>query len=330
LRALVTGANGALGPSLIIFLASKGWDVHALVRQPNLDILGRIPAKVFVGDITSPKSLREAFQGVDVVFHLAALLHILNPSEDSVQDYHLTNVIGTKNVISQAQQEGVRRVVFFSTIAVYGDHSSSVLTEETIPRPDSIYGRTKLEAEKVVLSARRNDGKPLGVVLRLSAVYGARIKGNYRRLLRSLDSGRFIPVGRGENRRTLVFDRDVAQAAFLTANHPAAPGSIYNVTDGHFHTVEEIITIMCDALGRTPPRLMLPIGPIRRIVGLSEDALRFFNRRAPITRASLDKFTEDIAVDGRRIQEHLGFSPQYDLAAGWNETVAEMRRSGDL
>ena len=166
--------------------------------------------------------------------------------------------------------------------------------------------------------------------MRLGAVYGSRIKGNYEKLLYSLAHGRFIPIGQGENRRTLVYDRDVAAAAYLAAGHPAAPGSIFNVTDGEFHTVKEIIAAMCKALDRRPPRLSLPLSLVRHLAGLTEDLLRLLKLNTPITRKTIEKYTEEIMVDGCRIQEQLGFSPKYGLEAGWNETVAEMRNAGDL
>ena len=137
-------------------------------------------------------------------------------------------------------------------------------------------------------------------------------------------------MGRGKNRRTLIFDRDVAQAALLAASHTAAAGQMYNVTDGRFHSVADIITSMCHALDRTPPRFHLPIRPMYHMAGLADDLLGIFNRQSPISQGSVEKYTADIAVDGRRIQDELGFSPHYDLATGWNETVEEMRRSGVL
>ena len=169
------------------------------------------------------------------------------------------------------------------------------------------------------------DGQPLGTVLRLGAVYGSRIKGNYERLTHALARNRFIPVGSGLNRRTLVYDKDVGRAAALTVSHPAAASRVFNVTDGGFHTLNEIIESICAALGRNPPRLSLPVGPTRALVGLVEKGSRSIGLKPPITREMIDKYTEDIAVDGSLIQKELGFVPQYDLRAGWEETVREMR-----
>ena len=191
--------------------------------------------------------------------------------------------------------------------------------------PNTFYGQTKRAAEQIVLNARGADGHPLGTVLRLGAVYGSRIKGNYERLTHALARHRFIPIGSGLNRRTLVYDRDVGRAAAMAVSHPAAAGRVFNVTDGEFHTLNEIIESICSALGRTPPRLSLPVGPARTLVGLIEKGSNAIGIKPPVTKAMIDKYTEDIAVDGSLIKKELGFVPQYDLKTGWEETIREMR-----
>ncbi len=180
------------------------------------------------------------------------------------------------------------------------------------------------------MNAKRNGGQPLGTVLRLGAVYGSRIKGDYGRLTRALARHRFIPIGSGLNRRTLVYDKDVGRAAALSVTHPAAAGRVFNVTDGEFHTLNEIIESICSALGRKPPRLSLPVGPTRALVGLIEKGSHAIGLNPPVTQEMINKYTEDIAVDGSLIQKELGFVPQYDLSTGWREVVQEMRRMGEL
>ena len=76
--------------------------------------------------------------------------------------------------------------------------------------------------------------------------------------------------------------------------------------------------------------MSLPVGPIRSAVGILEDTGRMIGFESPMSRATIDKYTEDIAVDSRRIQTELGFKPQYDLLTGWQETVQEMRKMGEL
>ncbi len=229
-----------------------------------------------------------------------------------------------------AKNAGVKRVVLFSTIAVYGPSDGCVLNEMSPTHPDTFYSQTKRAAEQIVLNARGANGQPLGTVLRLGAVYGSRIKGNYERLTHALARHRFIPIGNGLNRRTLVYDKDVGRAAALAVSHPAAAGRVFNVTDGKFHTLNDIISTICQALGRKPPRLSLPIGPVRFAAGIVEDLVRLVGRQAQISRATIEKYTEDIAVDSRRIQKELGFMPKYDLSTGWREVVQEMRRMGEL
>lgn len=74
---------------------------------------------------------------------------------------------------------------------------------------------------------------------------------------------------------------------------------------------------MCEALGRTPPRISLPVGPVRWAVSILENVGRMIGYQSPIGRATIDKYTEDIAVSGQRIQTDLGFRPQFDLKTGW-------------
>ncbi|MDO8957582.1 MAG: UDP-glucose 4-epimerase, partial [Deltaproteobacteria bacterium] len=113
--------------------------------------------------------------------------------------------------------------------------------------------------------------------------------------------------------------------AALAVSHPAAAGRVFNVTDGEFHTLNEIIESICSALGRKPPRLSLPVGPTRIVAGLIGKGANTIGIKSPITRAIIDKYTEDIAVDGSLIQKELGFVPQYDLKTSWEETIREMR-----
>jgi nucleoside-diphosphate-sugar epimerase len=327
---LVTGATGAVGPRVVAALCEAGCKVRAFsLDTPPPD---RWPEGVDtrIGDITDPEAVQAAMQGVDAVIHLAALLHVVNPPLELRSRYEQINVNGTATVVAAARGAGVGRLVFFSTIAVYGASNGGVLTEESPLRPDSFYAQTKVDAERIVLAAKGEDGMALGTVLRLGAVYGAGIKGNYRRLLLALARGRFIPIGPGTNRRTLVYSGDVARAALLAVRHPHAAGRIFNVTDGYFHPMTAIIGTLCDALGRRPPHLTLPAGLVRGFAGSVEAVGRFCGLHPPIVRATVDKYVEDVAVDGRKFVIQLGFAPQYDLASGWRETVEEMRRLGEL
>jgi nucleoside-diphosphate-sugar epimerase len=327
---LVTGATGAVGPRVVEALRESGYRLRtfSLDSPPTATWSDDIDTRT--GDITDAAAVQSSMLGVDAVVHLAALLHISNPNPRLKNTYSKINVGGTINVINAAARENVRRVLYFSTIAVYGNSDGCVLDEETPPNPKTFYEKTKLDAEEIVLSAENGQGQRIGTVLRLAAVYGSRIKGNYRKLLKALAKNRFIPIGQGLNRRTLIYDKDVARAAVLALEHPNAGGKLYNVSDGEFHAIHHIISTMCFALGKKVPAFYLPERPARMAVGILEDLLQLVRCQSPIARASIDKYTEDMAVESLRIQKELGFKAKYFLEAGWRDTVQEMREKGEI
>src|SRR5512143_943614 len=209
---LITGATGAMGPCIVRTFHEACFCIRTLSLDPAVQ--GTFPADVDerIGDITDISAVQSAVRDCEIVIHLAARLHLLNHTTGFSAEYRRVNCEGTAAVVSASMQSNISRIVLFSTISVYGDSGGRTLTEESPPRPVSDYARTKLEAEKIVLDARCPSGPPLGTVLRLAAVYGPRVKGNYLRLLRALAGRRFVPVGKGTNRRTLIYEEDVARA----------------------------------------------------------------------------------------------------------------------
>ena len=315
--ALVTGATGAIGLPLIEALLMEGYSVRALVRAALGSQMLPATVETVVGDIGDRRTLTRAVEDVDTVFHLAAKLHLLvHDAESSLRDdYERVNVDATRTLAEVSRRTGVRRLVYFSTIAVYGpSRPGEILNEASPPRPESVYAESKLRGEAAAMHAFDV------VILRLAAVYGRRVKGNYQRLVRSIQRGRFMRLGRGTNRRTVVHQHDVARAAILAAEH-APSGGLYNVTDGEVHEVRDIVGAIAGALGRRLIPGYLPVTPARFVIGMIEDALLRTGRRPAIGRHLIDKLTEDVAVSGRRIQMELGFRSTFDLAAGWREAL---------
>lgn len=319
---LVTGATGAVGPAVVAHAIASGLRVRTLSRH-------RPPAGLFssdvdaqVGDIRDDAARARALDGVRRVLHLAAVLHLVTPAEQAAADYADVNTDAASALARDATRAGVERLVLFSSIAVYGETHGAIATEETSPAPATPYARSKLHAEQAVLAEARPDGAPLGVVLRMAAVYGPRVKGNYLSLVRHLASRRPFPILPGRNRRTLVFEDDVARAAVLASEHSAAAGCTFNVTDGSIHTVREIHHAICEALGRRAPSVGLPLAVVRRMVDIGS-----WSQRGPLARvaAMVDKYGEDVAIDGHRIQRDLGFTPGIDLHEGWRRTVQHLR-----
>jgi nucleoside-diphosphate-sugar epimerase len=329
-RILVTGAAGAIGPAVVRALVANGLDVRAAVmRETDRRML---PASVdlVVGDLTSLPVVESSVRGVDGVVHLAGLAHRARIPAELADRYWAVNVDVTRQLVAAAQRHGTSRFVLASTIAVYQTGSNEPIVEDAVPRPPTIYGRTKLAAEGVVLMARRADGSPLGTVLRLAAVYGPRVKGNYHQLVLALARRRFVPIGRGDNHRTLDYVDDVARAVVLALAHPAAVGRIFNVCDRRSYSVEEIVGAICEALGRRPPRVAIPAGAARRGATIVEWAARLGGWETRVNRPAIDKYLEHADVSGRRLEEELGFRARTGLREGWREAVQAMRAAGEL
>jgi UDP-glucose 4-epimerase len=320
---LVTGGTGAVGPAVVDRLLEEGCRVRLLTR-------GRMPspwpeARVGLarGDVCDRAAVAEAVRGADWVFHLSSYVHPAAAPVD-VAECERVNVLGTRVVAEESARAGVTRLVFFGTIAVYGPTGAGVeADEDSTARPESLAAETKLRAETVVRGVD-GQGRLRTTVLRVAAVYGPRVKGQYARLLRALSGGWFVPVGRGLNRRTLVHERDLAEAALQVACSPQAAGRLYNVSDGQVHTLRDVIEAQCLALGRRAPRFRVPLPPARAAARVADRVLSAAGR-PPRFADLLGKYTEDVAVRAERIQREVGFSARFDLRSGWEETVRSWR-----
>lgn len=318
LRCVVTGATGAVGPAVANRIAREaGATVLALARHaPPPGLL--LPQVRFESHDLLGDGVLRCVRDADCVLHLAARLHTNDPAGARRDEYERVNVEGTRRLVDAVRPSA--RFVFFSTVDVYGPTPvGTQATETTAPNPRSMYGDTKLRAEQFVLQ------HPGGLVLRLGAVYGSSVKANYARLVHALARHRYIQVGPGTNVRSLIFERDVAQAAWLAAGPDRLPSRIYNLTDGRLHTVNDIVSAISAALGRQPPRWSLPAPPVRAAAATLDALFRAAGRRSPVTPQMIDKLQENVAVSGQRFLEEASFRPGWDLASGWTAALCQMQ-----
>ena len=320
-KILVTGATGVAGPALVNKLLKKGYVVRIFSRH-CLDHKG-FPNEVerCQGDILDPEAVFRATENVDGVFHLAAKLHDTRGTSPE-KAYQRTNVEGTRLLLNAARLAGVKRFVYFSSINVYGFSGPHDCLDETASlTPRDAYSRSKVTAERLVRQAGSLTPDHFDVViLRLAAVYGKGMKGNYNLLIHYLKKGGFVMLGNGNNRRTLIFNEDLALAGILALEHPSASGKIYNVTDGSIHTFNEIIHAMCETMGRKPFFIKIPEQLIRRLLPINHrksclQPLKIFCKAA-------EKQMESLAVSGKKFQTELGFVPEYDLKKGWDAVIS--------
>jgi UDP-glucose 4-epimerase len=263
-------------------------------------------------------------EGVDAVFHLAAKLHLNDPSPNLSQEYRRINADGATNVARAALNAGVKRMVHFSTISVYGPSFGHPPHTETSPlNPQSLYAETKRLSEEGIRKIFQGSSRSSSfVILRLAAVYGPRLQGNYRSLVKALRTGLFWPIGNGRNRRTMIFIDDLVRAALMAAQHPKAAGQVFNVTDGQIHTFNDVLRAMAGAMGKPPPFAYLPYKPMRTISAMTDHLTHALHLPFPKLEPLVAKMIEDVAASGEKLRHDLSFYPKYSLGEGWKMALS--------
>lgn len=311
---LVLGASGFVGAAAAEAANQAGWQVRGAGHRRPVGCADAVGV-----DLADPKSLRVACRGADVVIHAAGLVHVRRSAERGA-DFDAVNVRGTAAVVEAAAAVGVRRVLIVSSVSVYGDTTSlAAAVDETAPcRPTTRYARSKLAAEAVGAEAAASAGLEV-VVVRLATVYGPGDPGNVARLMRIIDRGRFIWIGTGENRKTLIHVADVGRALTVAA--------VLGGPSGTFNLAASPVSMACvvgelaRALGRSIPRIRLPAGPSLAATRL----LRLLGSRGLAVAESVAKWTMEDEYDGSRFQETFGWRPEIPLRVGIQSEVAWYR-----
>ena len=231
-KALVTGGGGFVGKAIVEKLLSRGVEpiVIGRNRYPDLEERG---VRCWQGDIVDTHVLQKAAQGVDVVFHTAALAGIWGPWSD----YHHTNVLGSKSVINACKNEQVPFLVYTSTPSVVFNSQDIAGQDEKLNYGSKIlcnYAKSKIIAEKLILAA--NDGLLATCALRPHLIWGP---GDPHLLPRLIESGRrkqLKRVGQGSNLVDISYIDNVAEAhvlaALTLAENGKASGKAYFISQG--------------------------------------------------------------------------------------------------
>lgn len=314
--ALVTGAAGFLGRSLCSLLQAGGIRVRAVDRVAAAGPWD----EGLVADLTESRAFPGLCDGMEAVFHLAAKTHATGSSARDLADYQALNVDLTRRLLDEARVAGVRRFLFTSSVKVIGEGQYEPQSEADPPRPESEYGRTKLAAEELVRQAGR-DSTLETTILRMPLIYGPGVKGNLESMLRALAGRRFPPLPETGNRRSLVDVRDVVTALKLCAEHPAAAGRTYLLTDGKVYSTHEMAALMRQALGRGQPRWTIPDGLFRGVAAIGQ---QFAKRGVPVAfdEGVYHKLLGSACYSSRAIETELGWRPRYDLASALPSMVA--------
>ncbi len=329
MKLLVTGGSGFIGSRLALQALAQGQEV-VVTGQINSDTerlrveeIRRAGVVLHTGPLQDAAFARRIVEGCDRVIHLAAAQH-----EAKVPDSYFEeiNVGGTRALIEASRDAGVRRFVHGSTIGIYGSAADGTLDEESTPRPDNIYGRTKLAAEGIV---RAYENELEICIVRISETYGP---GDFRllKLFRAIDSGAFMMVGHGQNCHQVMHVSDLVRALFISSHHPAAVGQTFVLPGSEVLTTRGMVAAIAAALGKRSPRLRLPLWPFVAAAAVFEATLKPLGINPPLHQRRLDFFRKSFVFSTHKAETLLGFVPQVSFADGARDTAFWYRAQGHL
>ncbi|HLB35402.1 MAG TPA: NAD(P)-dependent oxidoreductase [Gemmatimonadales bacterium] len=323
MRAVVTGGAGFIGSHLIEALARRGADIVCVERRgASRRWLADIDLTWLECGVDDEAALARAFDGADVVFHLAGLTEARSAAE-----FHGVNTEGTERVLRAAARHNGRapHVILMSSLAAIGPcKNGEPLRPETAPRPLSAYGQSKLEAE--VLMHAYADRVP-GTIVRLPSVYGPRERGVLK-FFKLVQRGIALGIGSWDRELSMIYVKDVVQGLLAIADRRVSGVPTYCLAHPEIISWRRFADTVGQALNRRPRLVSLP-ATAARVVALGAElyaALR--GHAAVLNRGRVREMTQQRWVcDPTRAMRELGFAPQFAISRGIPETAVWYREA---
>jgi len=312
-RALVTGAGGFIGSHLADRLVQMGVKTRAMVRYNSAGSRGWLDAspasddmEIVVGDVRDVDHLRQSIQGVDVVFHLAAVVSIPY-SYQSPLAYVRTNVEGTLNVLETARAAGTPLVVQTSTSEVYGTAQYVPIDENHPLQGQSPYSASKIGADKIAEAFHRSFGLPVATV-RPFNTYGPRQSS--RAIIPAIITQALtqpeLRLGNLDPTRDFNYVSDTVEGFIAIAQCPEAVGQVTNIGSGRDVSIRELTNTILDLLGKDIP------------VVSDDERVRPADSEVLCLRA-----------DATKAQEIAGWQTKYGLEEGLAKTITWIQSNLD-
>jgi len=253
-RILVTGASGFVGQALVAHLV--GLDSNEVVAMMRASPANRLAGARYVaaGDMTAGRLGAATLEGVEVIVHAAARVHVLNDDKaKSAIEFDRVNVTATLELAHQAVAAGVRRFVFLSSIGVNGVQTDigKPFTEADPPNPHNPYADSKLKAEQGLLLLSEQSGLEL-VIIRPPLVYGPGVRANFAALMRAVQRGWPLPLACVHNLRSMVAMDNLVSFIATCVDHPRAANTTFLVSDGQDISSPDLVRGLAQALGVPP------------------------------------------------------------------------------
>lgn len=307
----VIGGSGFVGTNLCRQLALKQQDFEII----DLKMSNQFPEKCKIADVRDIDTLHDTITG-DVVVNLAAVHR--DDARDKTE-YQRTNVDGAENVALVCEEKGIDKIVFTSTVAVYG-FAAPGTDEKGAINPFNEYGRTKFDAEEKLRHWHARGDNSL-IIVRPTVIFGEGNRGNVYNLLKQIASGKFLMVGKGENKKSMAYIGNII--AFLeTCIATEQKYGVYNYIDAPDLTMNELVSqVRKKLIGKKGVGLRLPYW-FGMLIGYMADGLaKISGRNLPVSLIRVKKFTA--STEFRSAKRDLdNFTPPFELADGVNRTLS--------
>lgn len=310
----IIGGSGFVGTRLIELLKEEPKKYEC----KNIDLL---PSHfhnelTVLGDVRDLTRMEEELKGSDLVILLAAQ-HRDDVSPTSL--YYSTNVEGMKNTLKAMEANGVKRLIFFSSVAVYGLNKDNP-DESHAPDPFNHYGKSKLEAETVAREWWESHQDWNINIVRPTVIFGERNRGNVYNLLRQISSGRFLMVGKGENYKSMAYVGNIAAFVRFLIENEKEGYNVFNYVDKPDKNMNELVATVSQVMGKHIPSTHYPFW-LGMLGGYGFDLLaKITRKKLTISSVRVKKFCATTKFDATKAHTS-GFNPPYSIDKGLQQTL---------
>lgn len=314
MKITLIGASGFVGTRLMNLLDESPKDYEL----KNIDLL---PSHFFnqyttIGDVRDQEQMDKELSGADLVVLLAAQ-HRDDVSPVSL--YYDTNVGGMEKTLHAMEKNGVKRIIFFSSVAVYGLNKHNP-DEEHEKDPFNHYGKSKWQAEQVLQEWQKTHPEWNINVVRPTVIFGERNRGNVYNLLKQIASGRFLMVGDGSNKKSMAYVGNVVSFVKFLIDQKTTGYNIYNYIDKPDFTTNELVQLVEKVLDKHIPNIHFPYW-LGMAGGYFFDFLAFITRKnLTISSVRVKKFCSTTEFDSTKMLGS-GFKAPYTLLEGLSRTL---------
>jgi len=299
---IITGNKGFVGENLIQYLKNKGKHTQGVSRTPVLEELSY--------DALNPEILNKAKSCI----HLAGKAHDLKKTSDDAT-YFEVNTELTKNLFDQFLQSDCEIFIYMSSVKAVADKVAGVLTEEVVPNPVTVYGKSKLAAENYILSKEIPKNKRV-YVLRPCMIHGPKNKGNLNLLYSFISKGIPYPFGKYENKRTFVSVENLCFIINELIDNANIESGVYNIADDKRLSTKELVEIIGETMNKPAKILEIP----KFVVNLLAKAGDFLP--LPLNSERMEKLIENYEVSNDKIKKAINKELPFSSKKGIEKTIS--------